>query len=94
MTDYSHQPYNISSSFGQPMGEIKYTDTPKTVTRDGPLKSAFESDTQGVVRQELVTYRMRSGKLFRETTTRVFSSNGDYQDSSESVFVGNKGSAV
>lgn len=94
MTNYSHQPYNITYSLGEMMDEIKYTGTPKTVTRDGPLKSAFESDTQGVIRQEFITYRLRSGNLYRETTSRVFSSNGDYQDSSDSVFIGDRGSAI
>ena len=30
---------------------------------DGPLVSAFESDTTGVVKQELVTYRVKDGIL-------------------------------
>jgi len=48
----------------------------------GPLKSAFESDTTGVVMQELVTYRVRNGMLVKETTTRQFSDRDhDYYDS-------------
>ena len=39
---------------------------------DGPLVSAFESDPTGVVKQELVTYRVKDGMLRKETTTRKF----------------------
>ena len=48
---------------------------------DGPLVSAFEADTTGVVKQELITYRVRDGQLVKETTCRKFQSNGlDYHD--------------
>ena len=50
---------------------------------DGPLVSAFESDTTGVVKQVLITYRKRKGMLVQETTTRTFSSDGnDWHDTS------------
>jgi len=39
---------------------------------EGPFVSAFESDTDGVVKQELITYRVRDGMLRKETTTRTF----------------------
>ena len=48
---------------------------------DGPFVSAFESDTTGVVKQELITYRVKDGMLRKEVTTRQFSSGGDYHDS-------------
>ena len=48
---------------------------------DGPFVSAFESDTTGVVKQELITYRVKDGMLRKETTTRQFSNSGDYYDS-------------
>ena len=44
---------------------------------DGPFVSAFENDTTGVVKQELIT----DGMLRKEVTTRQFSSGGDYHDS-------------
>tara|TARA_B100001113_G_C20919898_1_gene539619 strand:- start:179 stop:373 length:195 start_codon:yes stop_codon:yes gene_type:complete len=39
---------------------------------DGPLVSAFQSDPKGVVKQELITYRVRDGQFVKETTTRRF----------------------
>lgn len=48
---------------------------------DGPFVSAFESDTTGVVKQQLITYRIKDGMLRKETTTRQFSNSGDYHDS-------------
>ncbi len=49
---------------------------------DGPLVSAFESDPTGVVKQELVTYRVKDGMLRKETTTRKFNSDQtDWHDS-------------
>ena len=49
---------------------------------DGPLVSAFESDATGVIKQELVTYRVKNGMLRKETTTRKFNSDQtDWHDS-------------
>ena len=50
---------------------------------DGPFVSAFETDPTGVVKQELVTYRVKDGMLRKETTTLKFNSNQtDWHDSS------------
>tara|TARA_B100000035_G_C20949922_1_gene531509 strand:+ start:262 stop:456 length:195 start_codon:yes stop_codon:yes gene_type:complete len=50
---------------------------------DGPLVSAFEADTQGVIKQEFITYRKRDGMLVKEITCRKFQGNGtDYHDTS------------
>ena len=49
---------------------------------DGPLVSAFESDTTGVVKQHFITYRVKDGMMRKETTTRQFSDSGDWHDSS------------
>ncbi len=46
---------------------------------DGLLVSAFEADTNGVIKQEFVTYRIREGMLVKETTSRKFQGN-DYHD--------------
>ena len=49
---------------------------------DGPFVSAFESDATGVIKQELVTYRIKDGMLRKETTTRKFNSDQtDWHDS-------------
>ena len=48
---------------------------------EGPFKSAFEADTVGVLRREIVTYRLLNGVMIRETTVRDYYKNGDYHDS-------------
>lgn len=49
---------------------------------DGPFVSAFETDPTGVVKQELVTYRVKDGMLRKETTTRKFNADqSDWHDS-------------
>ena len=35
----------------------------------GPLVSAFQNDVKGVVKQELITYRVRDGQFVKETTS-------------------------
>ena len=45
---------------------------------DGPLVSAFESDPTGVIKQELITYRVKNGMLRKEITQRRF--NTDHTD--------------
>jgi hypothetical protein len=48
---------------------------------EGPFKSAFDADTGGVVRREIVTYRMRDGIMIKETACRDYYKSGDYHDS-------------
>ena len=48
---------------------------------EGPFKSAFESDVDGVIRREIVTYRMKGGVITKETATRDYYKSGDYHDS-------------
>ena len=49
---------------------------------DGPFVSAFETDPKGVVKQELITYRVVDGMLRKETTSRRFNSDQtDWHDS-------------
>tara|TARA_B100001057_G_scaffold245470_1_gene245793 strand:+ start:639 stop:827 length:189 start_codon:yes stop_codon:yes gene_type:complete len=49
--------------------------------KEGPMKSMVEGDTEGVVKQEFITYRKKNGMLVKESTVRNFQSNGDYNDS-------------
>jgi len=48
---------------------------------DGPLRSAFERDTKGIVKQEFITYVIKDKQLVKETVVRKFSPGGDYTDS-------------
>jgi hypothetical protein len=50
-------------------------------TKAGPLKSAFETDTKGVVYQELITYKVINNMLTKEIVTRTFQTDGNYVDS-------------
>jgi len=47
---------------------------------DGPFKNAFDADTVGVVRREIVTYRFKNGVMVRETVVRDYYKSGDYHD--------------
>ncbi len=47
---------------------------------EGPFKAAAEAATDGVIKQELVTYRITNNMLRKETSHRFFSSNDDYHD--------------
>ena len=52
---------------------------------DGPFKQYLEQSTEGVVRQELITYRIEDGVLKRQIVTRDFIESGDYHDTSFSL---------
>ena len=47
---------------------------------DGPFKNAFDADTDGVIRREIITYRMRNGSMIKEEASRDYSPSGDYHD--------------
>ena len=48
--------------------------------KPGPFYTAFQGDNTGVIKQELVTYRIRDGMLVKEIVSRDYSKT-DYQDS-------------
>ena len=47
---------------------------------DGPFKAAFDADTDGVIRREIITYRMKNGILIKEEASRDYYKSGDYHD--------------
>lgn len=47
---------------------------------EGPFKNAFEADTAGVIRREIITYRMRDGIMIKEEASRDYYQSGDYHD--------------
>jgi len=55
-----------------------------TTTKEGPFYEAFEGSKDGVIKQELITYRIRNGMLVIEKTMRDYSNN-DYQDTVSST---------
>ena len=48
---------------------------------DGPFNAAFDADTTGVVRREIVTYRLKNGMMIKESACRDYYKSGDYHDS-------------
>ena len=48
---------------------------------DGPFKAAFDADTTGVIRREIVTYRIKNGIMVKEVAYRDYYTSGDYHDS-------------
>ena len=60
---------------------------PINIDTSGPFKSAFEASTEGVIRQELITYRMRDGILIKEVNVRKYTPN-DYIDSKDVIPLG------
>ena len=48
---------------------------------EGPMKEHIERSTEGVIKAEYTTYRIKDGVLVKDTSTRNFHSNGDYNDS-------------
>ncbi len=48
---------------------------------DGPFKNAFDADIDGVIRREIVTYRMRNGIMIKKSACRDYYTSGDYHDS-------------
>jgi len=48
--------------------------------KDGPFKQALEQDIEGVVKQELITYKIQDGLLKKIVVTREYQNSGDYHD--------------
>ena len=57
------------------------------VDTSGPFKSAFEASTEGVIRQEFITYKMRDGLMIKEVSVRKYTPN-DYIDSQDVIPLG------
>lgn len=57
------------------------------MANDGPLTSAFnDTNTEGIIRKELTTYRMVNGRLQKEIVVRDYFDNGkDYHDSIQHI---------
>ena len=52
--------------------------------KEGPFYEAFEGSKDGVIKQELITYKIKNGMLVIEKTMREYSNN-DYQDTTSST---------
>ena len=52
---------------------------------EGPFKNAFDGDTEGVVRREIITYRVKGDIMVKEEAARDYYKSGDYHDSQSTV---------
>ena len=43
--------------------------------KEGPFYQAFQGDSEGIIKQELITYRIKNGMLVKETVQRDYSNN-------------------
>jgi hypothetical protein len=55
-----------------------------TTMREGPFYDAFEGTKMGVLKQELITYKIRDGMVVIEKTSRHYNGD-DYTDSVSSA---------
>ena len=47
---------------------------------EGPFKDAFKADIDGVIRREIISYRIRNGIMIKEEASRDYYQSGDYHD--------------
>ena len=52
--------------------------------KPGPLASSLADDEEGIVKQELWTYRVKKGSLVLDKIVRNYTASGDYTDHSSS----------
>lgn len=84
--DKRSQPYTlggvVDSQFNRNLDNLvaETIDLPE----EGPFKFAVKDKTEGVIRQEIITYKHSNGYLVRETVTRVFDAI-DYTDHKSTV---------
>ena len=65
------------------MQDLKFTsagDYMKSIS-EGPFEEAFRADTTGVVRREIISYRMHNGMMIKHCASRDYYESGDYHDS-------------
>ena len=54
---------------------------------EGPFTTEFDTDLDGVVRREIVTYRIKDGGIQKECAVRTYY-NEDYNDSKSTIPLG------
>ena len=81
IVDSSSDMVDYTFSIGGKAITTSYVDT------SGPFKSAFEASTEGVIRQEFITYKMRDGLMIKEVNVRKYTPN-DYIDSKDVIPLG------
>lgn len=52
---------------------------------EGPFKAAFNVDLSGVVRREIITYRVKDDMMVKESAYRDYYENGNYHDTMSTI---------
>ena len=50
------------------------------LTEGGPMETHFNADKEGVLKAEYTTYEKKGGVLYKRTTVRKYSEDGNYHD--------------
>ena len=48
----------------------------------------LEKPREGLIRQELISYERKNGKIYRKEEVREYFKDGDYQDQYTTTFIG------
>ena len=72
----------LAANMNNEMQDLKFTTAGDfmKMSDEGPFKAAFDADTEGVIRREIITYRMRDGNMIKEEANRDYYMSGDYHD--------------
>ena len=50
----------------------------------------LEKPREGLIRQELISYERKNGKIYRKEEIREYLEDGDYQDHYITIFIGDE----
>ena len=50
----------------------------------------LEKPREGLIRQELISYERKNGKIYRKEEVREYFKDGDYQDHYTTIFIGDE----
>ena len=50
----------------------------------------LEKPRDGLIRQELISYERKNGKIYRKEEVREYFKDGDYQDYYTTIFIGDE----
>ena len=48
----------------------------------------LEKPREGLIRQELISYEIKNGNMYRKEEIREYQKDGDYQDHYQTIFLG------
>ena len=79
----------LAANMNNEMQDLKFTTAGDfmKMSDEGPFKSIFEANTNGVVRREIITYRVKDGVMIKEEAFRDYYESGDYHDSQNTIIL-------